>query len=404
MFSRMKPGRYILAVLFLGVIFPTGLIFAVNCSVDPYYQWRFAPAYAKNIDLKYEMGLNGRISRAYQIRFYHPKHIVLGSSRCSIGIDENYKAWPEGRCYNLSVFGSGIDESLAFLRHAQRISPLDTVVLGLDLFSFNQTGPRLVPHYEDILSYRDYRFGWQFSRIRTAASVDTFKESWKRIRLGDSSAGNPGKSMPSNPRLFRIGVSMTVGRYFSADGSRFSFRDSQGGSSFEIYRQLLAFCHENGINLKLFVSPQHAVQLESIDGLGLWDAFETWKRGLAKINEETAAQFGKLPYPLWDFAGYNLITTETVPRQDDPQGRMNFFFDPNHYKHEVGNRILDSLLDGAHTPGFGERLTSDSIEEHLLRIRRDRVIWRDSRPDEHEEFWTLARNARPQDAIIDTSY
>ncbi len=404
MFSKMKAGRYILAVLILGIIVPTGLIFAVNYSADPYHEWRFAPTYASNINLAYEMGLGGRFTRAYQVRFFRPKHIVLGSSRCSLGIEENYKAWPEGRCYNLSVFGAGIEESLAFLRHAQGISKLDTVVLGLDLFSFNQTKKPLLQYYEGILSHNDYRFGWQTTRVRSTVSVNTLAESCRLIRSDQPPTENRGKWMPTRPRAFRVGVGQTVERYFSPDELRFSFKDSQGGSSFESYRQLLAFCHENGINLKLFISPEHAVQQEVIDGFGLWDASEIWKRQLVKINEETAKHFGKPPYPLWDFSEYNFITTEAVPRSDDPQGTMNYFFDPNHFKPEVGNRILDSLLGGPYTPGFGTQLTSDAVEEHLARIRRDRVIWRESHPEDYEEFSTLAKNARPKGAVVDISF
>ena len=113
----MRASRYILSILFLGVITPTGLIFAVNYYVDPHYQWRFAPSYT--IDPVNEMLSGARIAKAYQIRYFHPKHIVLGSSRALLAIDQNYEAWPEGPCYNLAIFGSGIDESLAYLRHAQ---------------------------------------------------------------------------------------------------------------------------------------------------------------------------------------------------------------------------------------------------------------------------------------------
>ena len=264
-----------------------------------------------------------------------------------------------------------------------------------------------MPTYEEILSYKDHRFGWQLERVRIAVSADTLANSWKLFRLGKSSPGNPRKSSSRhkasrpNPRRAVIG---TVQWYFSVEGSRFSFKGSLDRSSFEIYRQILAFCHENNINLKLFISPIHAVQLEVMDGLGLWHALEVWKRQLAQINEETATQFGQPPYPLWDFAGYNSFTSEPVLRRDNPQGRMNHFSDPLHYNRKVGNRILDTIFDRVYTPGFGVRLTSDSIEQDLARIRRERAIWRETNPDDFKVFRTLARETRPKSATIDTEF
>ncbi len=399
----MKASRYILSILFLGVVAPTGITFAVNCAIDPYYEWRFAPSYAFGSINEFDP--RARVSRAYQIRYIHPKHIVLGSSRCVLGIDQNYEAWPEGPCYNLAVFGSGIDETLAFLRHAQEINPLDTVVLGLDLFSFNQTKMSPLATYEEVLSYNDRRFGWQVERLRATVSINTLSDSWKLYKLSKSSDGNsPQTDLHVDPQMYRTLAASTVRWYFPENEPRFSFKGNQDRSSFEIYRQILAFCHENDIHLKLFIPPSHAVELEMIDAFGLWDTLEIWKRQLVKDNEETAAQFGKQPYPLWDFAGYNSFTTEPVPQKDDSRGSTRYYSDPGHFNHTVGNSILDTIFDRASTPAFGDRLTAESIDHRLAQVRRDKVMWREANPEVALEFATLARNARPVNAIIDSEF
>ena len=399
----MKARGYIVSILVFGVLAPVGVTFAVNYTVDPYYEWRYSPSYAFGSINEFDP--RARVSRAYQVRYFRPKNIVLGSSRCVLGIDQNYEAWPEGPNYNLAVFGSSIDETLAFLRHAQEINPLDTVVLGLDLFSFNQTKMSPLATYEDVLSYNDQRLGWQVERLRATVSVSTLADSWKLYKLGRASGGKSiGDSLYVNSQMYRAAAASTVRWYFPEKEPRFSFKGHLDRSSFDIYCELLAFCHEKNIHLKLFIPPIHAVELEMIDAFGLWDTLETWKRQLAKINEEAAAQSGKSPYPLWDFAGYNSFTTEPVPQQDDPPGRTRYYSDPGHFNHTVGNNILDTIFDRNFTPGFGERLSAESVEQRLAEVRRERAIWRAANPEVVREFTALAQNARPANASIDLQY
>ncbi|MCC6154823.1 MAG: hypothetical protein IT367_13740, partial [Candidatus Hydrogenedentes bacterium] len=263
----------------------------------------------------------------------------------------------------------------------------------------------LLPTYEEVLSYNDYRLGWQVERLRATVSINTLADSWKLYKLGRTSDGNsPQTAMHVDPQMYRTLAASTVRWYFPENEPRFSFKGHEDRSSFDSYSQILAFCHENNIDLRLFVTPSHAVELEMIDGYGLWDALEIWKRQLVKNNEAIAAQFGRPPYPLWDFTGYNSFTTEPVPRKDDTGLSTRYFSDPGHFNHAVGNHILDAIFGRASTPGFGERVTAESVEQRLAQVRRDRAIWRDANREVAEEFRTLAKNVRPANGTVDLAF
>lgn len=66
----------------------------------------------------------------------------------------------------------------------------------------------------------------------------------------------------------------------------------------------------NNIELLLFISPVHARQLEVIRLSNLYPTFEQWKRDMVKVIAEDVEQHpDKSPIQLWDFSGYNLLTT-----------------------------------------------------------------------------------------------
>ena len=162
------------------------------------------------------------------------------------------------------------------------------------------------------------------------------------------------------------------------------------------YRQFITFAHENAIDLRIAIGPSHARMFETLAVKGLWSTFENWKRQLVALNEEVASDTGKPPFPLWDFSGYNHYTTEQVPALDDRETKMNWYWETSHYKKEVGDLVLDLVLDHqepgrAVHPDFGVLLTFENIEQHLQQIRIDRQKWQVFFPEDLKEIMQLAK-------------
>jgi hypothetical protein len=72
------------------------------------------------------------------------------------------------------------------------------------------------------------------------------------------------------------------------------------------------------------------------------------------------------PIPLGDFSGYNSMTTEPVPPSGDTTSRMKWYWESSHYRKELGDLVLDRLLEyegtGRAIPvDFGILLTRDNL-------------------------------------------
>ena len=101
---------------------------------------------------------------------------------------------------------------------------------------------------------------------------------------------------------------------------------------------------------------------------------EDWKKGLVDVLAAEAAASGRPQFPLWDFSGFNTVTTERVPPAGDTTTLVKGFFEPSHYKKDVGDMMLDRMLDvtdsaRAIPSDFGEALTPATIDRSLEKSR-----------------------------------
>lgn len=126
---------------------------------------------------------------------------------------------------------------------------------------------------------------------------------------------------------------------------------------------------------------------------------------MVKVNEEEAALAGKAPFPLWDFSGFNSLTTEEVPALGDTETRMKWYWESSHYKKELGDLVLDRVLDysspNRKVPAdFGVLLDSKMLEAHLNQVRIDRDVWRKSHPEDVKEIADMAAKAETKRAFM----
>jgi hypothetical protein len=113
--------------------------------------------------------------------------------------------------------------------------------------------------------------------------------------------------------------------------------------------------------------------------------------------EAEAKTAGRDFFPLWDFSGYNDITTEMVPANEDSKTRMRWYWESSHYRTETGDMILNRMFQiasGESTQGsdFGVLLNRATLEAHLSSIRLARQRYAEQRPQEVAEVADLLRN------------
>ncbi len=384
------------------------LIVAINRLIDPFGQYERPRIDGLNAN-KPAFATHLRLGKAEAVRHIRPSVIALGTSRAEFGIDPNHPGWRAKPVYNLALSGSNIYENYRYLMHAHAIHPLSEAVLSLNFHMFNVTHHEPPDFDERRLAISEKGVlqdnGWA-DDVTARASLDALYASIETARKqheADQYLGN-GMSEPTYNAAaeiekqggHRAAFQSNEKGYFTGIYKNFAFANKQRDMP-EQFRRLLDFAHQNQIGLRIYIHPSHARQFETKAAAGLWPLFEEWKRMLLRINAEEARRAGKPAFPLWDFSGYNSLTTEPVPPLGDTQTQMRWYWESSHYKPALGDLVLDRVFGhqepGRHLPAdFGVLLTPKTIEPHLAQIRADRQRWRAAFPADVAEIERLMKS------------
>jgi hypothetical protein len=83
-------------------------------------------------------------------------------------------------------------------------------------------------------------------------------------------------------------------------------------------------------------------------------------------------------FPLWDFSGYNSVTMDEVPPEEEPKGPMDWYYDVAHFKKSLGDMIQDRIFNyndtGRVVPeDFGTQINSKNIDLYQRAQRSKRM-------------------------------
>ncbi len=358
-----------------------------NALVDPFSFFN-SPLIDNFNQEKTEFSSHTRMTKAHQIRLQQPEVIILGSSRAEIGLNPSHSALssPQDKRYNLGISGANIYEILRYLQHTQSSHPLTQVVLGLDFFMFNVNKQNEADFTEDRLA--PMKTGWLLDVMMALLTYDGLQASIKTIDNQNNKTNLQNYSNGfRNDQNYWPKTHLKGGHLQAAvNNEKNAFKDFDGFTFFSLvgtnkqshslntFLQIITFCKKNNIDLKIFISPSHARNMQLMHQIGLWGEREKWKKSIVELLAKNTPD-----YSLWDFSGYNEITTEPFPPSNDKTTQMQWYWESSHYKKETGDLVLDTLLNykiaGRKAPTkFGVKLTSKNIEQHLFdqRINRDK--------------------------------
>ncbi|HEY1797779.1 MAG TPA: hypothetical protein VGG57_16830 [Stellaceae bacterium] len=306
---------------------------------------------------------NDRFFKPLAVERRQPDTVFVGTSRVAVGLDPH--DLPDAEAYNLGLLGSTVPEHIAFARYAIDNAPVTRLVFGLDFASF--VDPARYSSAFRLAILRPYAF-------------------WRAIP----------DLLLSQSELLQSRITLTHSRRhdlprFAADGMLIAANEHDDNSD-PVLRAILKveqyarFYHWAGppdgplgdfdtflaglpprVKTYVYVTPAHAVLGEALKPAGLTAEYDDWLRRITTI----CAAHG---VPLWDFNGYNRITTETL------SSSAHDFVDGAHTTPEVGRLILGTLLQGATVPDFGVRLRPDMIDEYLGARRGAADAWRHDHP------------------------
>jgi hypothetical protein len=250
------------------------------------------------------------------------------------------------------------------------------------------------PRLSSALLHVDKMVRLVFSRETLKASILTvWRQSTMRAPFDDVGVRLfPGQEdvlrrLGGTGNLIRSSLSSGAwGPWLNVPRFMYCFTNADTGmTTFDAFRFMLRRAYAEGTDLRMFVTPVHAVVRVLQQGLGIGERYEFWIRELVRINEEEAAFAGKPPLPLWDFSDPNSITREPVPTAGDPTP-MRWFWEHSHYRKVTGDLVLDRVLGYSERErplpaDFGVRLTGSNVDAHIARARSELAVWASANSD-----------------------
>ncbi|MCT7988531.1 hypothetical protein [Laspinema olomoucense] len=347
----------------------------LNIAVDPYGVFN-SPTWLGLNQVKPEKDRQVRMFKAIDVVRIQPKMVFIGSSRTEFGLDTAHPAVSGVQpAYNLGITGANIYEARRYFEHAISNNPsLKKAVIGLDFFMFGKQKENEVDFLENRLLISHITLQ---DKLNSLFSWRATRASLKTIKVNRSAGDRVGHFYPDGRRNTKAYIQDIYGGLQGVNIMKdlliknAFFQAKIQGETYEIshleeVKNLVNLCDKHQIECHFFISPSHVTQWESIRLSGAWELFEEWKRNLAKIT------------PVWDFSGYNSITTEP------PSSTMKNYIDSSHYRKEIGDLVLNRIFQYNQEivpEDFGVLLTPETVENHLKKIRKNREIWANNNPD-----------------------
>jgi hypothetical protein len=395
--SSEESGRHYLKRygLFLGLFILITACF--NMTIDPRGYFYFFSIPKINETRYFAKG--NRIEKSIRLVREDFDAIIAGSSRTKISMDPAHPALNHFKAYNLALAKTNVYELEKILDFALKAQEIKLLMWGLDFLTFS-TRRTVSGTFDQSLFKNKHNVRWLFDYL---LSLEILGESIQNIIFNilnkpaidiaqrNGFTDKTGGIVNSRDLFTRV----LTERFFIRKQTYGGF--IYGKDRVEKFKNVLGLYARKKVKIILFITPIHARQQEALDVLGLYETFENWKRDLVYAVEEVRSRMDA-DIILWDFSGYNSITTEDIPDNDADQ--MQWYWESSHYKKELGDLMLTRMLpfesDRKVPDDFGFAIHSGNIEAHLAEIRRGKDRYFEKYPEEVEDVRLLAEKTAHQ--------
>ncbi|RAU21802.1 hypothetical protein CU669_10875 [Paramagnetospirillum kuznetsovii] len=371
-----------------------GLLLAAlfNVVVDPYASFHWSDIRGFN-DQKHLKRGGGRVNKGGILSRYSFDTLIFGTSRAELGLNPNSPVLGGAAAFNAAQVSTNLAEiRIEALFAAQHQTP-STVIIDLDFLTFT---PK-----DELSSAADFPQSPFAGRslipillerlVSWPSLVDcgtVIRNSKRHKRDPFTKFGYYDRDAVESSVRHREAFTVVMTTFMTgSNGYRgFDYRSER----VEQLRTVIERFHAKGAKVVLYISPLHARHLEAMWELGLFPAFEQWKRDLtglvARLRDENP---GGAAIQLWDFFDYNSITTEPVGES------MRWYWESSHYTSATGELILARMLGASggspSVPAdFGTELTPNTIESVLANARTRHGVYSRDFPEELRDVRQLA--------------
>ncbi|MCP5230006.1 hypothetical protein [Accumulibacter sp.] len=374
----MTPRRYtiLIALFFVGFAVTTVVI---NYLVDPYLMLGVERREGLN-QVKVAINEHVRMSKAYHSTFERWDTLIVGNSRVEMGLDPTHRCFTTvgARVYNLGLPGAGVREQLEYALNIIYAQPIRQVYLSVDFVDFlvregstssgvpinwsTNTG-RLRYAFDGSVN-SEYAWTSLMDHYRALFSLDALISSVRTIALQspgqadrDDHGFNPANDFLASVAsegphaLFAQKLDMLNTKY----SHNWALRHEDGSLSedFSVLDKFLDIAEERDVRVIMFTNPFHEQFWQVLKDRQLAGQHQEW----LNIITERLQRRGRKNVEFWDFSADSSYIHETVPGAGVKRAPLKWFWEPAHYRRELGDLMLEAMIgESCGQQEFGVRL------------------------------------------------
>lgn len=363
--ARQKPGvwwRFLLTWL-VGTCALLLAVAAFNVAVDPFFAFGTPLIAGFN---RYKPATQGRetLAKVDLLLDARPRTLLMGTSKAQVGLDPDSPIWSaaDKPVFNLGLPGRTSRANLRLLTDALAMAPVNHVLLLIEPIDLIERPGFPGP------SAPFQKVGWArarelidaaLTRDALEASIRTVADQWTDKPSGLRPNGQMYDGFFRGPTelegpgaVFGQKLASNADRVVSL-GRRLMAKPDTDIAELDTLADIIALCRAHGVKLDLALAPLHAEFLRLLDLGGLWPRYLRMREELAR----TVAKAGDDQVRLWSFTGFNAYSEEPVPPAGQRTKPLRWFWEPNHFRPELGELMLQAIYAGR--DGVGTVLTPD---------------------------------------------
>ncbi|WP_157465956.1 hypothetical protein [Colwellia sp. TT2012] len=358
-----------------------------NWFIDPFGMF-WSPQIDRINQIKPEAGKRSRISKAYQVHKIKPQILIVGNSRVEMGLNPTNRLFTGKAVYNQGMPGAGIAMQVDYAIDAiNNNDTIEQLLVGVDFLDFLLSEQQVTNFKAEIHHHTQPSYAFRLNSVGNdfnPASFARLKEKMTMVFSLDAFSASirtifQQRSMASSINAHGFNNALSYVAIMDSEGIKPLFRQklqeistrltskswvikaqetTPYSPAFAHLGRLINITKKNKINVIFFINPYHFSYLHTLADSGQWQNFQLWKQTLVQyLNQVYGNDFN-----LWDFSGASNFVNEAVPLTK-PKQQMQWFWEPAHYRQELGDIMLATLLakknnDNIH---FGKILTIENI-------------------------------------------
>ncbi len=329
-------------ILLLSLFFATQLIRVVLVYfIDPIGIWG-APVIPGFNNYKFKQGSFLDVVKPYEYMREKPDILYIGASQNYVGFRPVDDEHPEKKVYTMGLSSLSFPDLREYLRFVYKVHKPEVIYLGIRPAEFDKRGYDLDRNgfSKDRLEHlANLPFAYQWQGLMDSFSLqDTYYQTVKRSR-----------NNPQVPAFFDKGWDVQRGTANEPDKKVYyqyiwAIAEQQQAltlmpEALDCFAEIVAEAREAQVPLVVFFTPDSVDRLAMNHIMGNYPEIQRIKRLASAIT------------PIYDF---NIVSDLT-------QNRLDYYFDADHFKATMGDK-LKPILSGASSPEpYGYLLTPKNI-------------------------------------------